>query len=79
LLSAKRLLFIEVVDIDTDLVVVALNHAKLQVLELLFDKRVVEGSAQQSLEAVHRVLHVGDHLIFGSHSNDAVPGTEGHA
>jgi len=72
-------LFIEVVDINTDFVVVALDHAKLKVLELLFDKRVVDGSAQQSLEAVHSVLHVGDHLIFGSHSDDAVSGTEGHA
>jgi len=72
-------LFIEVVDVDTDLVIVALNHAKVQVLELLLDERVVDGPAQQPLEAVHRVLHVGDHLIFGGHTDDAVSGTEGHA
>jgi len=49
------------------------------VFELLFDERIVDGPAQQSLEAMHGVLHVGDHLIFRGHTDDTISGAEGNA
>jgi len=79
LFHAERVLLVEVVDTDADLVVVALNYVERQVLELLLDERVIDGTAQQPLKAVHSVLHVSDHLVFGGHTDDAVPRAEGHA